>query len=75
MSGFEITYSNEFKASAYERAEELFQQGLMEGELDTKHFGKLVVYIDRKPASVLFSAQGAEGPLAGHMVYVGGDAP
>ena len=74
MSRFQITYSNDFKASAYLRAEELFQQGLMEGALDTKHFGKLMVYIDRKPASVLFSAQGAEGPLDGHMVYVGSDA-
>lgn len=47
----------------------------MEGELDTKHFGKLMVYIDRKPSSFRFAAQGVEGPLAGHMVYVGGDDP
>ena len=58
-------YSDEFKALVYTRAQELHAQGLLEGVLEHEIFGELMVYIDRKPTSVLYSASGVEGPLAG----------
>jgi hypothetical protein len=71
----QIAFSDEFKAQVYTRAEELHAQGLSEGALEHEVFGELMVYIDHKPALVLFSATGVEGPLAGKTVYVGGEEP
>ena len=75
MAGFQIAFSDEFKAQVYTRAEELHAQGLSEGALEHEVFGELMVYINHKPALVLFSATGVEGPLAGKAVYVGGEEP
>lgn len=77
MSRFQVMYSDEFKVKVFERAEELIQQGLTEGEvvLTEGRSGTLRIFIDRKPDLVLFSAQGVEGPMAGHTVYVGGSKP
>lgn len=72
---FELSFSDEFKAQVYTRAEELNAQGLSEGALEHDVFGELMVYIDRKPALVLFSATGVEGPMASKAVYVGGEEP
>jgi hypothetical protein len=72
---FQIAFSDEFKAQVYTRAEELHAQGLSEGALEHEVFGELMLYIDHKPALVLFSATGVEGPLAGKTVYVGGEEP
>lgn len=71
----QFTFGREFEARVYERAEELHAQGLTEGSLDDKDFGQLTVYIDRKPKSVLFFANGVEGPLEGQTVYVGSNEP
>lgn len=70
----QVTYGNEFKARVFARAEELFLQGLMEGEVTLTEGRSATVHlwIDRKPDLVLFSAQGVEGPLAGRTIYVGG---
>ncbi|MCB0782564.1 MAG: hypothetical protein KDC03_23995 [Flavobacteriales bacterium] len=72
---FHTSFYDEFKAQVYTRAEELHAQGLAEGTLEHEIFGELIVYIDRKPSMVLFSATGVEGPLAGKKVYVGGEEP
>jgi len=75
MAGFQISFSDEYKAQVYTRAEELHAQGLSEGVLEHEVFGELMVYIDRKPTSALFSATGLEGSLAGKSVYVGSNEP
>ena len=69
----QIAFSDEFKAQVYTCAEELHAQGLAEGTLEHEVFGELMVYIDSKPTSVLFSSVGVEGPLSGKTVYVGGE--
>lgn len=72
---FHTSFSDEFKAQDYTRAEELHAQGLSEGALEHEIFGEMTVYLDSKPMLVLFTATGVEGPLAGKAVYVGGDEP
>ena len=69
----QITFSDEFKARVYARAEELHAQGLTQGPVEDELFGELMLYIDHKPALVLFSATGVEGALAGRTIYVGGE--
>lgn len=70
----QFNFGNEFKARVFARAEELFLQGVMEGEVTLTEGRSATVHlwIDRKPDLVLFTAQGVEGPLAGHTIYVGG---
>ena len=69
------TYANEFTAMVMRRAAELHAQGLSEGPLDTGTFGELMLYLGRKPASVLASFLVEEGDLVGTTLYVGGDEP
>jgi hypothetical protein len=72
---FQISFSDEFEALVYTRAKELHAHGLTEGALEHEIFGELMLYIDLKPASALFSATGVEGALAGKTVYVGSNEP
>lgn len=70
---FQITHSKAFTQQIIDRAEALHTQGLEEGVLDQDTFGELMVYIDRKPKSVLAASDVTEGPLAGRTVYCGGE--
>ena len=70
---FQITHSNPFTQQIMDRAEALHAQSLEEGVLDQDIFGELMVYIGRKPKSVLAALDIQEGPLAGRTVYCGGD--
>jgi len=72
---FQVTHSNAFTQQIIDRAEALHAQGLEEGVLDQDTFGELMVYIDRKPKSVLTALDVTEGPLAGRTVYCGGEEP
>ena len=70
---FQITHSKAFTQQIIDRAEALHAQGLEEGVLDQDTFGELMVYITRKPKSVLTALEVKEGPLAGRTVYCAGE--
>jgi len=63
-----VTFSQEFKNIVEKRAKELISSGEKEGLIDDSFYGPLQIFVDNKPASVLFSAE-----VDGHQIHVGGD--
>ncbi|MEZ4210832.1 MAG: hypothetical protein R3B39_00855 [Candidatus Paceibacterota bacterium] len=64
----QVNFTDEFKSIIHNRAIELINSGEPEGVINDSFYGKLKIFIDNKPASVIFSAQ-----VDGKDVYVGGE--
>lgn len=62
------TFSEEFKEVVRKKATDLISSGQEEGELEDDFYGPLMIFVDKKPKTVLFSAE-----VDGHQIYVGGE--
>ncbi len=71
---FDIKVSESFKATVAAKALELFTVGKDEGYVDERHFGKLALFIDRKPEMgwLLFKGIELSPELQGKTIYIGG---
>jgi hypothetical protein len=74
-SRFSIKVSESFEETVILKALELVKEGKTEGEVDSKHFGHLGIFIDHKPELVMLSYQGTENSpeLHGKTIYIGGN--
>ena len=70
-----IKVSESFEETVILKALELVKEGKTEGQIDSKHFGHLGIFIDRKPELVMLSYQGTEQSpeLHGKTIYIGGN--
>lgn len=68
MAKVEVIFGKGFKGLVEKRAQELIESGNREGKLDDRSFGELMVCVDIKPPSVLYS-----GKIGDHFIYVGGE--
>jgi hypothetical protein len=69
-----IKVSESFEETLILKALELVKEGKTEGQIDSKHFGNLGIFIDRKPELVMISYQGTEHSPEQHgkTIYIGG---
>ena len=72
-----IKVSESFEKTVILKALELVKEGKTEGEVDSKHFGHLGIFIDSKPDLVMLTYQGREHSpeLHGKTIYIGGNQP
>lgn len=72
---FSIRVSESFEKTVILKALEMVKEGKTEGEVDSKHFGQLGIFIDRKPDLVMLTYQGTEHSpeLHGKTIYIGGN--
>lgn len=76
-SRISIKVSESFEKTVILKALEMVKEGKTEGEVDSKHFGQLGIFIDRKPDLVMLTYRGTEysPELYGKTIYVGGNQP
>ncbi len=62
------TFSEEFKEVVRKKATDLISSNQEKGELEDDFYGPLMIFIDKRPKTILFSAK-----IDDHQIYVGGE--